>query len=220
MAAMYWASVMSAKALEAARTRDRDARESSRERMGHSFELFALIDTTGGAGFFHDHFGEKRQRGLELLPYPARQVLAGGIVEARHVVEITVVQAVEYRLEGLLQVREVHDPAGPGIHRAGHVDPHLEGMAMQAGALVPLRHVRQSVGRLDVESLVDVHPGIIPWGLSLSKASYNQRISAGRPWSSRPERSGIRSSSSSWSTTTWPWPLRAWRRTRPRTDCR
>ena len=80
------------------------------------------------------------------------------------------IQGVEQGREGGLQLREVHDPAGLGVHRAGHVDPHLEGVVVQAGTLMAFRHVGETVGRLDMESLVDVHPPIIPCGVRRGKA--------------------------------------------------
>ena len=44
--------------------------------------VFATVDATGGTGFAHHDLGEQRQRGLESLPDPARQVFAGGVFQA------------------------------------------------------------------------------------------------------------------------------------------
>ena len=61
------------------------------------------------------------------------------------------------RLEGRFDVAEVHDPSGVFAGGAGHEQFHQKGMAVQARALVPVRHVRQTVGGFNVEFLVDFH---------------------------------------------------------------
>jgi hypothetical protein len=76
-----------------------------------------------------------------------------------------VVELVVERLEGALHVGEVHDPAAVGARLAGHLQFHREGMAVQARALVPGRHVRQAVRGLDAEDLEDVHLRSIAAGL-------------------------------------------------------
>jgi hypothetical protein len=85
------------------------------------------------------------------------------------------VEAVEHRLEGDLEIREVHDPTSLRVYRTGHMDLHLEGMAVQPGTLMPFRHVGEPVGGLDMERLIDVHPAIIPCGQSPGKAPYNPK---------------------------------------------
>ena len=47
--------------------------------------------------------------------------------------------------------------SAPKTDEAGHEQFHQKGMAVQARALVPVRHVRQTVGGFNVEFLVDFH---------------------------------------------------------------
>jgi hypothetical protein len=67
------------------------------------------------------------------------------------------VELLEERLEGGLELGEIHDPAERGIGLAGHVQLDVEGMPMQARTLVPGGHVRQTMGGLDLETLEDAH---------------------------------------------------------------
>ena len=67
---------------------------------------------------------------------------------------------VELRVEGLeggVDLGEVHEPAELGVDLAAHVERDLEGVAVQAGALVLGRHHRQAVGGLERELLEDLH---------------------------------------------------------------
>lgn len=57
------------------------------------------------------------------------------------------------RLEGLLDLAEVHHPAGLRIDRPGHVNVHAVVVAVEAAALVPGGRVGQRVGRLETKRL-------------------------------------------------------------------
>src|SRR6185312_11229715 len=59
----------------------------------------------------------------------------------------------------LLDVGKVEHPAAVGPERAGDVDLHHEGVAVQARALVAGWHVGQAVCRLEAEGLEDFHAG-------------------------------------------------------------
>src|SRR5690606_13816975 len=56
---------------------------------------------------------------------------------------------------------EVHAPAGVRARLAGHVQFHPERMPVQACALVPGRHVGQTVRRFEGEALEDFHAAIV-----------------------------------------------------------
>ena len=86
-----------------------------------------------------------------------RQALAGRIFQPGDVVEVVVVQTVVQRLERLLDVGEVHHPAGVRTEFARQVDLDPERMPVQARALVAFGHVRQPVGGLEGEDLEDIH---------------------------------------------------------------
>lgn len=67
------------------------------------------------------------------------------------------VKLVKNRLECALQVTEIHDPAGLVADITPDVDFDAKGMAMHSGALVPLGHIRQKMGRFDLENAKDIH---------------------------------------------------------------
>ena len=66
----------------------------------------------------HGDLAQRRQARLELVPDPHRQVLAGRVLEARHLVEITVVQCVIEQAPGVLYLGEVDNPTCDRIDRA------------------------------------------------------------------------------------------------------
>ncbi|MNI60385.1 hypothetical protein D3C73_1155970 [compost metagenome] len=72
-----------------------------------------------------------------------------------------VVQAVVDRLESRLHVTEIHDPAGLRTRLALHLQFHPEGVAVQARAFVPRRHVGEAVRRLEHEDFEDFHVAIV-----------------------------------------------------------
>jgi len=117
------------------------------------------IDTAGGAGFGDDHLGEERELRLELPPNPGGDELTGGVLEARDVVEVAVVQFGPDRLEGTGDVSVIHEPAERGVARAGDGDLNLEAVAVEAAAFVGLRQARQQVGGLKLKGFAefDVH---------------------------------------------------------------
>ena len=119
------------------------------------------VGTTRGAGFMHDDAVQQRQTRPQRVPDPARQRLAGRILQTREVIQIAMVEAIEYRLEGGFQVGEVHDPSEHRVRFATHVDLDSKRMPVQARAFVPVGYVRQAMRRLDLERLEDVHaPGL------------------------------------------------------------
>jgi len=116
----------------------------------------------------HDHFVQSGQRRRQALEDPARQHLAGGILQALDIVEVMVIQLIEQRREGRFDVGEVHHPAQGRVGLSLHMDLDAERMTVQARALVARRHVRKAVGRFDMEFFEDMHPRILarrPCGL-------------------------------------------------------
>lgn len=105
----------------------------------------------------HHDLAELRQRRLELLPDPDRKAFAGGVFQPFDIVEIVVVQAVVDRLEGGLDVAEIHDPSGLGAGFAADMQLHPEGVPVQARAFVPMRHVGKPVRGFEREDFEDIH---------------------------------------------------------------
>src|SRR4051812_48364601 len=115
----------------------------------------AVVHAPGGAGFAHNDSAQPRKRGLQAVPNPRRKVLACRVLEALDLIQVVVVQLRVERLEGGLDVTEVHEPTGRRVHVAADVDLDLEAVSVQPSALVPLGHKRQPVSRLEAELLED-----------------------------------------------------------------
>ena len=107
----------------------------------------------------HD-LAQQWQRRLEAVPDPLGQALTGGIIQAGDFVEIVVIQFGKDWGKCRFDVGKIHDPAGLCVRRARNMDFHAEGMAVQASTLVPGRHVRKAVRRLDLETLEDTDAGV------------------------------------------------------------
>ena len=73
--------------------------------------LITAINTARCAGFSYLDLAELMQRRLEFYPYPARDVLAGRILQSRNVVEVVMIKLVQNGFEAGFQSAKVHDPA-------------------------------------------------------------------------------------------------------------
>ena len=93
----------------------------------------------------------------ETIPDPARQVLAGGVLKAFDLIEVVVVEAIVERLERTRDVRKIDDPARLVIDRTFDVDCHAVRVAVESGALVTFRDIREAVCCLESELLEDLH---------------------------------------------------------------
>ena len=71
------------------------------------------------------------------------------------------VELLEDRREGLLDVGEVHHPAQLRVGFTAHMHLDPERVAMQARALVRRRDMRKPVRRFDLKDLEDVHGGAV-----------------------------------------------------------
>src|SRR5690606_11731750 len=76
---------------------------------------------------------------------------------ARDFVQVVVVELLPYRVEGGLEIAEVHDPARLLGDIAADADAHHEGVSVQTGTLVALRHEGQAVSGFEGEFLIDFH---------------------------------------------------------------
>lgn len=74
----------------------------------------------------HGDLTQQWQRGLEPVPDPDGQMLAGWILETRDLVEVVVVELVIQGLERGLEVGEVHHPASLHIEVSGDMDLNPE----------------------------------------------------------------------------------------------
>ena len=120
------------------------------------YPLFPPVNAAGGAGFGDDDFGELGELGFEAVPDPDGDVFAGGVFEARDVVEIAVVELFPERFEGVRDVRVIHDPAELGIAFAVDDDFGAEAVAMEAAAFVALGQMREEMGGFELKRLTEL----------------------------------------------------------------
>ncbi len=115
------------------------------------------VATLRRARFRNRHFRQRWQRRLQSIPYPAREVFARGILQARNVVQIPMIQRLERWAKCRLDVGEIHNPAKRRIHWAldGNFDPKT--VAVQASTLVFGRYGGQSMGGFDLECFAEFH---------------------------------------------------------------
>ena len=97
------------------------------------------------------HLAKARQFGLQAVPDPARDDLAGGIGEAVDVVEIMVVELPAQRRERFLEAGEIHHPVLGLFDFALDVDFDPERVAVKPGAFVIRRQIGQPMRRLEGE---------------------------------------------------------------------
>lgn len=109
----------------------------------------ALIDTTTGACFMHHDLGKQWQRRLGLLPDPACQILAGGILQSGNVIEVMMIEPSVGRFERGFHIRKVHHPSGVRIYRAAQIELDTKRMPMHTRTFVSQWHMRQAVCGLD-----------------------------------------------------------------------
>src|SRR4051812_43050265 len=110
--------------------------------------LLPAVDASRRAGLADTHLGQIRQLHGQAIPDPLRENLAGRVLKAGDLVEVVMIQLLLERLEGRLDVAEVLHPTGSLPYGAGNVDDGQERVAVQASALVALRHVREPVSGL------------------------------------------------------------------------
>ena len=75
--------------------------------------LLSAINTATGAGFPDLHCTQLGQVRFKPFPNPAGDILAGRVFQARHLVQVMVVEHVVQRFERCLDVGEVHHDAAP-----------------------------------------------------------------------------------------------------------
>src|SRR5204862_512899 len=77
------------------------------------------------------------------LPYPARQVLTGCVLQPGNLVQVVVVQHLAQRLERVGDLGVVDEPAGVRIDLSTHGNLALERVAVESRAFMVLGHARQ-----------------------------------------------------------------------------
>jgi len=94
-----------------------------------------------------------RQVGYDLSPEISAEHFAGRVFQSGYLVEMSMVQFVQDRLDYAFDVSEIDDPSGIRIGPAGNV--HIDAIAVPVKplALVSFRDVRQRVGRFESECL-------------------------------------------------------------------
>ena len=94
-----------------------------------------------------------------MSPNPARQNLAGRVLEAFNLVQIVMIQLLPNRFADIPNVGEINDPTELRIELSLYANTNPVRVPVQTLALVPVRNVRQQVRRLETELSPDLHIG-------------------------------------------------------------
>jgi len=105
----------------------------------------------GSAGFRNHNLGEERELWLEPIPDPDGDVFAGGVLQARDIVQVVVIQFFPQRPECLRDVRVIHDPSKLRIAWTLHNYFDLEAVSVEPPAFVRFGQERQQMGCLKLE---------------------------------------------------------------------
>jgi hypothetical protein len=129
---------------------------SANENLGHELQNSraasgAFVFAPCVARLEHGDPNEGGELVLHPIPDPLREDLAGRILEAFDLVQVVVIEALVERLPGVVDDAEVDEPPGLWIDRPRDGELDFEGMPMKALALVPRRHIGESVGGLKAE---------------------------------------------------------------------
>src|SRR5690606_12095935 len=111
------------------------------------------------AGLEDRDLRERRELRLHPVPDPLREDLARRVLEAGDLVQVPMIELLPERLPDVVDDAEVDEPSRLRIDGASDGELDLERVAVEAPALVTIRHVRQEVGRLEAEFVdqSDVH---------------------------------------------------------------
>ena len=152
--------------------------------------LRSPVDHAGGGGFLEVDFREERQNGFEEVPQINRQVLGGGDLKAREVVEVMVIQSLEQGRHGGLDVFVGDHHAR--LRRHGSLASHfkMEGVSVDAAALVPFAEHGEAMRGVEGESFVNdhSHPIVPPVGRGSSLLG---RAFAARTTSKKEDSPGV-----------------------------
>src|SRR4051794_32914437 len=87
------------------------------------------------------------------------QNFAGRVFETGHFVQVIVVEYVVERRPYVVEIAEVHEPAGVWIHWAGDGQLDPEAVPVEPGALVAGGHFRQAVSGFETKLMnqSDIH---------------------------------------------------------------
>lgn len=117
----------------------------------------AAVLAATGAGLVDADAGQLWKEGLELLPDPLGDDLAGRVLQAWNLVQVVVVELLVKWLEDRFDFGKIANPAGVRVDLAFDVDGHSKGVAMQPATFVPGGHMGEPVGRLENKLFEQFH---------------------------------------------------------------
>jgi hypothetical protein len=125
--------------------------------LGMDFGLAAIVLGPALGSFVHSHARELWQLLLDAAPDPTGDVLRRRVLQAAGPIQAMVVEPLQHRPEGGLDVEEIDDKPGLWVSRSFELQLHTIGVPVHAMALVRLGHSRQPVCGLEGEGLSDFH---------------------------------------------------------------
>src|SRR5438105_459732 len=102
----------------------------------------AAVGAARVAGLLDRDGREQREALLEAPPQPARENLRGRVLEAGDLVQVAMVELAQHRIDRLLDVGEVDEPAARLVDLARDPDTEAEAVTVEPRALVSLGHRR------------------------------------------------------------------------------
>jgi hypothetical protein len=121
----------------------------------HETSILSVVDAAGRTGLANDHAAELGEPRLQVLPDPAGQVLARRVLETWDLIQVVMVELVFQRLEGVLHIAKIAEPAHVLVNLPPQANLDAERVPMQTTAFMPRGHIRQQVGCLERKFLID-----------------------------------------------------------------
>lgn len=122
-----------------------------------TLKIIAGVDTTGSTGFTNNQLAQQRQPRFKSNPYPAREILAGGVFQPLDLVQIVMIELVEDRFKCLADIAKILHPSLGCADLTGDMYLDVERVPVQTRAFMGLGQVRQSMCSLDGKNLEYVH---------------------------------------------------------------
>ena len=92
-----------------------------------------------------------------MLPNPAREILAGWVLQAFDLIEAVMIDLLFDKREGGFDLCKIEHPAEMRVNWSFYVNLNLKAVTVHAAALVAWWYIRQPVRRLDTELLENLH---------------------------------------------------------------
>jgi hypothetical protein len=112
-------------------------------------------DAPGGAGLGDHDLGQERTPGLESVPDPDGDMLAGGVVQSGNLVEVTMIELFPERLERRGKVGVIDQPAELRITFTGDGDLDPKTVAVETATFMVVGKTREEMSGFELEGFAE-----------------------------------------------------------------